>query len=233
MKSRTRQATVNQETGIPVIFTGGMTTDESRMQWERIWGNEHLRSCYEWTDWTHPQSIDQYHKIHFDWESNQMNPEFVRSRMGQMVCRDYLRMLDFVFQYYWRESPCWVSYYGYSNVPLFVDLTNYLASHGKYETLRWEPEVIVPTPLAQGLWVLPNAYSAKLIPERPESYEPSEMEFPSRTALHGSDRYWLMHAEPKLPPARWNYWSDVVSRDGDKELLSLHLIRKFKIAMRK
>lgn len=233
MKSRSRRANIDEETGLPILFDSSMTLDDSKFQWERIWGNEHLRSCYEWTDWTHPQAVEQYHKIHFHWEANQMTPEFTRSHYGQRVCRDYLRMLDFVFQYYWRETPCWVSYYPYGSVPLFVDLYNYLEQTSNYGNLSWKPTIEIPTALGQGLWVLTPEYSAKLIPEKPKSYKMKDAEAPNRTSLHGADRYMLMTAEPNLPPARWTYWNMVVKRDGDSHLLETHPIRKFKVSLRK
>jgi len=231
MKSRSRRANVDEETNVPILFGESMTLDDSKFQWERIWGNEYLRSCFEWTDWTHPQAVDQYHKVHFDWESSQIQQDFARSRMGQRVCREYCRMLDFVFHYYWREVPCWESYYSYGSAPLFADLFQYLESVDR-ERMKWEAQVNIPTALGQGIWVLCPSYSTIMILKKPETIRMGEWEAPERVGLNGADRYLLSHAEPKLPPGKFSYWMEVVKRDGSPELLELHPIRKFKMKAR-
>jgi len=234
MKSRARRAMIDEATGLPILFGKGMSLDESRFQWEKIWGNEHLRACFEWTDWTHPQAMEQYHKFHFDWVPNQIQPEFYRSHMGQRACREYLRTLDFVFQYYWKENPCWEHYYPYPSTPLFHDLVKYLYGSANYKALSISPKTSssLITPLGQGSWVLPPQYVRQLIPEIPATYRVPDFEAPEKTALHGADRYWLMVAEPILPPVRWVYWMKLLQRDGQKEGMELHPIRKFRIQVR-
>lgn len=209
-------------------ITQSMTTDEQKNQWDRIWGNEYLRSCYEWTDWTHPQATEQYHQYHFGFQPNTMNPTFYRSSFGQRICRDYLRTLNFVFQYYWNEAPCWTFYYAYPNVPLFSDLYSYLSSI-ELPLVFPSSQNIIPSAIHQGSWVMPPQLRSHVI-GLPDTYHTKSFEFPNETSLYGSDRYWLGSAETKLPPARWLYWRLWMERYASKQYLEIHPILKFKFS---
>lgn len=206
----------------------------SRILWEQIWANEELRTCYEWTDWTHPYAIEQYRRNHFHWEKTSLQPSFVRSLTGQRVCREYIRGLDFVLQYYWNEQPDWEFYYPWDSPPLFQDLVEYLQLQGEAQPIRLKfqhgPQNSI-VPLFQGFWVF-HTSQRKYLGEIPNGLmDTHHWETPDRFTMAGTDKYHMFHLEPRLPPISWNFWRAQWDnwKDDKIDLLKFHLTRKWRM----
>lgn len=250
------------------------TKNDLEIRWSNVWGNEYLRSCFEWTDWNHPNAVEQYHMHHFNWKQDhetvhavhhtvQKKNElmeirsFVTSTVGQRVCRDYMKTLAFVFQYYWYENPDMKWYYPHHSIPMmndfceFIRMTNYLNVTNRmlvpYGPEIWwrnfqlhtlengKPAPPVCRPLEQLFYVLPPSKWDLVYPGLYADWKKlatgDKRETPMQFELHGTDQYSLMHVHPKLPYYRWQEWMDWLHSHvpEDNTRMKFQPIRRYRI----
>ena len=82
------------------------------------------------------------------------------------ICEDYMKTIEWTFQYYFKECPAWRWYYKHDFAPLIIDLSNHLKKNKKQLSKKSEPY----SPQEQLKIVLPNLEKNFMYPSDTPNY---------------------------------------------------------------
>jgi 5'-3' exoribonuclease 1 len=142
-----------------------------------------------------------------------------------MVCQNYLEMLDWILSYYYTESHSWGHWYRYTGAPLFQDLAFYMAKLEAFPTEPLEQRKMTSySAYEQLLMVLPKS-SYDLLPEPLGKYmidpkSPIVQYYPEKFKVNLLFNMCFWETQPIVPPINDKEITTIVSQTklSDREL---------------